>query len=382
MAQTLYTHAVGGTVFVFGLYWLTAPSLRAAKAAAKVDARASDATHVAYRRSPVQYGLAPLERTPPWGRSWRAAAASAANINGGSWIGAFRLSPSAWWVIRVNGGRISTHGDAVYASEEDAQRAFAYHTQAGQPEWLNIYAPAAWGIAGAQPGDLTRLLSRSHAPRLVSALRRPLPVGLALAAVGVVGISVLLWNRAPPTGPAVVLPTVVPVPSLIPARALLDTCLPLLLRENARVVPGWSVAQTSCTPLGLTTRLSAGGATPLSTLSSFLPEAVIQGETRSAELVLSVEPPLPRPASLPLASHAWYAQTLGRLAETCRAKNTLSPPPSSGGQGWTTMTWTFSTPAPPSLWVEALGAVPNLVIDGMTLHGGTWDVKGMAYVAL
>ena len=83
-------------------------------------------------------------------------------VVGDTWVGAFPVGDGGWWIVAVRDGWI--YEDLVCRDAESAEKAFRKLLEA--PDWGRLYAPADWGVGGADDVSLSELIALGAAARL------------------------------------------------------------------------------------------------------------------------------------------------------------------------------------------------------------------------
>lgn len=184
---------VGRRTYAIGLFWQPSPSGRVAQAAreaAQQSGHQSDfyCVRAASKSAAIpQYGLGAGGAGHKAGMP--ALAGSLANVQPGSWAGAFRLREGTWVVV-VRDDLIAPDGDFLFDNDETARDRLMQEVALGGVQ--RIYAPEGWAITNSDPTPLPLLLQDRSDCRL-QPVRLPIKLMIyAAAAVAVIGLLVFL----------------------------------------------------------------------------------------------------------------------------------------------------------------------------------------------
>ncbi|MBI3419678.1 MAG: type 4b pilus protein PilO2 [Proteobacteria bacterium] len=181
---------VGQRTYAVGLFWQPSPSGRVAQAAREAALQPGQkadfyCVRAASKSVAVpQYGLGQDNQGHKVGMP--TLAASLANVQPGSWAGAFRLREGTW-VIVVRDDLVAPDGDTLFESDEAARERLLQEISLGGVQ--RIYSPDGWAIPGSDPTPLPLLLQDRADCRLQPV---HLPVRLMLYAGGAVAAVALL----------------------------------------------------------------------------------------------------------------------------------------------------------------------------------------------
>ncbi len=181
---------VGRRTYAVGLYWQPSPSGRVAQAAREAALQPGQQADfycvrgVSKSVSVPQYGLAQSSLGHKVGMP--TLAASLANVQPGSWAGAFRLREGTWVTV-VRDDLVAPDGDLLFDSDEAARERLLQEISLGGVQ--RIYAPDGWSIPGSDPTPLPLLLQDRTDCRLQPV---HLPLKLLVYAAAAVGAIVLL----------------------------------------------------------------------------------------------------------------------------------------------------------------------------------------------
>src|SRR5262245_10038588 len=172
--------------YAVGLFWQPSPSGRVAQAAREAalqPGQKADYYCVRAANKSVtvpQYGLGQSAQGHKVGMP--TLAASIANVQPGSWAGAFRLREGTWVVV-IRDDLVAPDGDILFESDDAARERLLQEISLGGVQ--RIYAPDAWSIPGSDPTPLQLLLQDRSDGRLQ-------PVNLPMRLVVFAGMGVAL----------------------------------------------------------------------------------------------------------------------------------------------------------------------------------------------
>lgn len=178
---------VGRRTYAVGLYWQPSPSGRVAQAAreaAQQPGQKADYYCVRGASKSVaipQYGLGQEAMGHRVGMA--TLAASLANVQPGSWAGAFRLREGTWVVV-VRDDLIAPDGDFLFDNDDQARDRLLQEVSLGGVQ--RVYAPDGWAVPGSDPTPLPLLLQDR-----ADCMLQPVTVPLKLIMYGVAGLAVL-----------------------------------------------------------------------------------------------------------------------------------------------------------------------------------------------
>ena len=221
----------------------------------------------------TQYGIGKTSLGHREGMPSLAATVASGLANYSSYCGVFQV-PEGWWFIAVRNDLILSEEDVLYASEEEALRAFT--SMMAVPDWELKIVPASWNIEGTEHFELAELANRGHKVRLqeINAERKTkilLVFALLIIAVVVVVIfwAVQIWNQVwqQPTikaeKPPEIIQPVQPAPEkaqpweqLNDTRAFINACWNNSYQLKSIVIPGWGIGRIECTPESINTSFS------------------------------------------------------------------------------------------------------------------------------
>jgi hypothetical protein len=172
--------------YAVGLFWQPSPSGRiaqAAREAALQPGQKADYYCVRAASKSVavpQYGLGQSALGHKVGMP--TLAASIANVQPGSWAGAFRMREGTW-VIVVRDDLVAPDGDILFESDDAARERLLQEISLGGVQ--RIYAPDAWSIPGSDPTPIPLLL-QDHADCRLQPVQ--LPIKLLILGGGAIAV--------------------------------------------------------------------------------------------------------------------------------------------------------------------------------------------------
>jgi hypothetical protein len=181
---------VGRRDYAVGLYWQPSPSGRVAQAAREAAQQPGQQADFYCVRSASknvaipQYGLGQSSVGHKAGLP--TLAASLANVQPGSWAGAFRLREGTWVVV-VRDDLIAPDGDTLFDNDDAARDRLLQEVSLGGVQ--RIYAPDGWSVPGSDPTPLPLLLQDRAESRLQAVA---VPVKLLMYGAAAIAIIVLL----------------------------------------------------------------------------------------------------------------------------------------------------------------------------------------------
>jgi hypothetical protein len=179
---------VGRRTYAVGLFWQPSPSGRVAQAAREAALQPGQQTDF-YCVRPASKSVA----VPQYGLGQSALghkvgmptlAASLANVQPGSWAGAFRLREGTW-VIVVRDDLVAPDGDIIFDSDETARERLLQEIALGGVQ--RIYAPDGWSIPGSDPTPLPLLLQDRTDCRL-----QPVAVPIKMVIYGAAAVAAIV----------------------------------------------------------------------------------------------------------------------------------------------------------------------------------------------
>ena len=164
---------VDGQKFAVGLIWQPLQNLDDPIVEIRESAE-SEAGADLYCLRPAatpQYGIGYSEFEHRDGMPSLAAAVAAALSDKGSVCAVFKVN-EGWWLIAIRNDLILAEEDVVFASEEEAQKAYA--AMMAVPDWGIRIVPPEWNIEGVEQRDLAKLIRGMRKVRLqqINAQRR------------------------------------------------------------------------------------------------------------------------------------------------------------------------------------------------------------------
>lgn len=181
---------VGRRAYAVGLLWQPSPSGRVAQAAREAAQQPGQQADFYCVRAAgkslaiPQYGLAQSSAGHKAGLP--TLAASLANVQPGSWAGAFRLREGTWVVV-VRDDLVAPDGDTLFDNDDVARDRLMQEVALGGVQ--RIYAPDGWAVPGSDPTPLPLLLQDRTDCRLQPV---HLPMRLLLYAAGAIAVVALL----------------------------------------------------------------------------------------------------------------------------------------------------------------------------------------------
>ena len=176
-----------------------------------------------------------------------------------------------WWFVAVRNGLILAEEDVLFATEEEAQR--AYSSMMAVPDWDACIVPASWNIDGTLQQDLVELAAKGRKTRLEEpdAARRTyfllfIAVIIVAGIIGLVWLLISFWNSVfppqtiqPVQNPQVIQP-IAPAPEkskpwekMAKTEDLIQACWDDIYQIKSISFPGWKIGLISCTKDGITT---------------------------------------------------------------------------------------------------------------------------------
>lgn len=176
-----------------------------------------------------------------------------------------------WWFVSVRNGLILAEEDVLFATEEEAQR--AYSSMMAVPDWDACIVPAEWNIEGTIQQSLVELVSKGRKVRLqeINGAHRTyfllfIAIIILLALAGLIIVFVRLWHSVftPTAIPTVQAPQiyqpVVPQPEkaqpwdkMVDTKSLIERCWSDIYQIKSISFPGWKGGLITCTKDGITT---------------------------------------------------------------------------------------------------------------------------------
>lgn len=195
---------IKGRSYAAGIFWQASKDPKNLIAEAKETAESEDisADLIVYRKQkngqgPSQYGLG--RKIEGLRAGSISAAAVAADVRPGTWMGVFEAGNDGYWFVAVRDDYIEPNGDAFYYGQAEAKERFDREKRSN---WERIYAPEEW-ISQEQDNRIINILENSNildvlgnakSPKLQSAKSSSLTIiGLAILLVLIVGGGVGWW---------------------------------------------------------------------------------------------------------------------------------------------------------------------------------------------
>ncbi len=408
--------SIGRRKFAVGLYWQPSPSGRVAQAAREAARQQGQpADYFAVRGATksgrvAQFGLG--QKSYGHRQGMPTGAASMADQQPGSWVGAFRLD-EGYWVCVVRDDLIAPDGDHLYADEREARERLMHEIGLGGLQ--RIYAPDSWTIPGADPVPLSLLLQGRS-----SGILRPVTIPrniilfvlLGVLVVGGLAYAGLQWQRERDaaqvalerrnsqkareqrlreglqTVPSTLLPQAnLPEP---PKRVWEDAPSPEIFmtacREAMKNVPvvmaGWNLATFSCAGRTLSVEWSR-----TSGVAIVPPNARMDDSQSRANSQFTLEN-LTRRGTEVILNKDDVTQIALRRNWRAALKPVVEPPPPPPRQGQ-------PAPPPPPPWVkrkvtlnsdtapwhqwQGYAGLPGFVIESISWSNGSWKTEGVIY---
>ena len=217
-----------------------------------------------------QYGIGRTELDHRDGMPSLAAAVASVFADQPSFCGVFKVE-EGWWLIAIRNDLILAEEDVVFATEDEARRAYA--SMMAVPDWGLRIVPPEWHIEGTETRDLISILQKARKIRLqpINAVHRTKFL-LTIAVIIIVIVAFLIWkligfwkNVFPPEKIRVVEQPVVPVPvrpepekpkpweKVVSMPAFLNQCWVSAYQIRSIIVPGWTMGSIECKPTGAST---------------------------------------------------------------------------------------------------------------------------------
>ena len=219
-----------------------------------------------------QYGMGHSEFGHRDGMPSLAAAVAAALTDKGSVCAVFKVE-EGWWLIAIRNDLILAEEDIVFATEVEAQKAYA--AMMAVPDWELKIVPPEWNIEGVEQYDLVKLVRGMRKVRLqqINAQRRTKFL-LLIAILIVIVVGYLVWmligawqtifsgpdidHAVPPPqkdiGPVAPMPDRQKPWDVVPnVHAFFSQCWTSAHQVQAIIIPGWTMGTVQCTPKEMTT---------------------------------------------------------------------------------------------------------------------------------
>jgi hypothetical protein len=342
-------------------------------------------------------------------------AASVANVQPGSWAGAFRLREGTW-VIVIRDDLVAPDGDYLFDSDDLARERLLQEVSLGGVQ--RIYAPDGWAIPGSDPTPLPLLLQdRADCPlQTVQIPVKLIMYGVGgLAVVAMIIFAALQWQsererlaeqlaeaaaRATSRGPITSLVEEWKWPPaeeiyerkwekrVIP-KSDIDSCQSLLTRSHAMEY-GWKLTEASCKEGALSvsrSREDEGGAAVYDSTDS---NATVSDEARTLLKNYFGEKLQPRGAEN-LLSKKQMSQILlqrgwpflfTRLPDdepTVRPPSNVENPPPPPPSPWIKRGGVYNGDAAPWDLMWYFDGVPGVIIENIGYDGKSWNMEVTIY---
>ena len=187
-----------------------------------------------------------------------------------SFCAVFKVS-EGWWFIAVRNGLILAEEDVLFATEDEAKR--AYTSMMAVPDWSICIVPESWNIEGTIQQPLDELVKKGKRVRLqeVNATHRTyfllfIAIVVVMALAGLIYVLVGLWRSVfPPqtiqsTPKPQVIQPVAPAPEkpkpwekMTDTNAFIQKCWDDVYQIKSISFPGWKIGLITCTKNGITT---------------------------------------------------------------------------------------------------------------------------------
>lgn len=187
---------VGRRTYAVGLFWQPSPSGRVAQAAREAAQQPGQKADYYCARAASksvaipQYGLGQEALGHRVGMP--TLAASLANVQPGSWAGAFRLREGTWVVV-VRDDLVAPDGDFLFDNDDQARDRLLQEVSLGGVQ--RVYAPDGWAVPGSDPTPLPLLL-QDRADCLLQPVKVPVKLLMyGAAALAVIGLLIFLFMQ-------------------------------------------------------------------------------------------------------------------------------------------------------------------------------------------
>lgn len=275
---TQSTRSIGGVVtvngqkYAVGLMWQPIQNIDDPNPEIRETMESElDADLYCLRQTTVsQYGVGRSTLGHRAGMPSLAASVASALSQHDSFCAVFQVE-EGWWFVAVRNGLILAEEDVLFATEEEAQR--AYSSMMAVPDWDACIVPASWNIEGTIQQSLEELAEKGRKVRLqeINAAHRTyfllvIAIIILLALAGLIYMLVGLWRSVfPPQtiqsvqAPQVIQP-VTPAPEkpkpwekMVDTKAFIEECWDDVYQIKSISFPGWKIGLISCTPESVTT---------------------------------------------------------------------------------------------------------------------------------
>lgn len=263
---------IDGTKYAVGLMWapLQNPDDPLPEIREAMEAEPGADLYCQRSSSSPQYGLGKTSLGHHSGEPSLAASVASALSDKTSACGVFKVD-EGWWFIAIRNDLILAEEDVLFATEDEAKRAF--FAMMAVPDWDIRIVPAEWRVEGAVQRPLSELVKGIRKTRLFELSATKKTQILVLVAIVLISLFVavsyviysLLQGVFTPEK-IVVLPTPEVVKPVEPAPekpkpwekvpetdAFLNKCWNNSYQLSSIVIPGWQMNKVVCTPKGITT---------------------------------------------------------------------------------------------------------------------------------
>ena len=272
------THSVGGVVtvdgqtYAVGLMWQPVQNIDDPNPEIRETMESEpDADLYCLRQTSVfQYGIGRSILGHKSGMPSLAASVASALGQYESFCGVFQVE-EGWWFVAVRNSLILAEEDVLFATEEEAQR--AYSSMMAVPDWDACIVPAEWNIQGTIQQSIVDLVAKGRKTRLQSldAARKTyfllfIAIIILVALAGLIFILVNLWRSVfpPQTIQPIQVPQVIqpvapepekpkPWEKMVETRPLIEKCWGDIYQIKSIAFPGWKGGLITCTKDGITT---------------------------------------------------------------------------------------------------------------------------------
>jgi len=368
-----------------------------------------------------QYGIGKTSMGHRYGMPSLASTVASGLANYSSYCGVFQVQ-EGWWFVAVRNDLILSEEDVLYASEEEALRAFT--SMMAVPDWELKIVPPSWNIEGAEHADLAELANRGHKDRLqeINAERKTkillvFALIIIVAVIAVIFWAVQIWNRVwqqptiqPEKEPEYIQP-VQPTPEkaqpwekLTDTRSFISVCWNNAYQLKSIVIPGWVMSTITCTPESIETSFSRKDSKSLLSwirfaleeyqFTSLVVDLAQDGSSASATVSLGN---IPKVASKPTWTAAQLEEDLSELVRATPAlsgfnfsqQQELDPPNRPDGSRpanqkvYTYFQFSINSPYTPWEWLDFFDRFTGLVLLKMEYDPNDinvqWKYEGRIY---
>lgn len=275
------TRSVGGVVtvdeqkYAVGLMWQPVQNIDDPNPEIRetMESEADADLYCLRQTSVMQYGVGRSILGHRDGMPSLAASVASALSQYESFCAVFQVQ-EGWWFVAVRNNLILAEEDVLFATEEEAQR--AYTSMMAVPDWDACIVPASWNIEGTIQQSLEELVAKGRKVRLqeINAAHRTyfllfIAIIIVIALIGLIYMLVGLWRSVfpPQTIQSVQTPQIIqpvaPAPEkpkpwekMVDTEAFIQECWDNIYQIKSISFPGWKIGLISCTPEGITTTWS------------------------------------------------------------------------------------------------------------------------------